>query len=185
MTGGKRSAAALPAALALAGCAALAPGSPPHAASAATTPISGRLALQLDAQPGRSAQAFSASFELRGNGDDGELRLSTPLGTTLAVAHWGAGDARLVTPHGEQRFEDLEALSLQAFGEALPLRALPDWLQGRPWPAAAEPARPRSDGPGFEQLGWAIDLARFDSGQWQAWRAAPPAARLRVQLDPR
>lgn len=178
------SAAAL--ALALAGCAAaVLPGSPPLSAAAGPARITGRLALQVDAQPGQDAQAFSASFELRGNADDGELRLSTPLGTTLAVAHWGASDARLVTPGGEQRFEGLEALSLHAFGEALPLRALPDWLQGRPWAAAGAPARPRSDGPGFEQLGWAIDLARFDAGQWLAWRAAPPVARLRVQLDPR
>lgn len=183
MIGFTRGAAVWPAALALAGCAAVAPSSPPHAASAEPARISGRLALQVDAQPGHGAQAFSASFELRGSADDGELRLSTPLGTTLAVAHWGAGDARLVTPSGEQHFDGLEALSLHAFGEVLPLRALPDWLHGRPWAGAAEPARPRSDGPGFEQLGWAIDLARFDAGQWLAWRAVPPVARLRVQLD--
>ena len=114
----------------------------------------------------------------------GELHLSTALGTTLAAAFWGPGEARLVTPEGEQRFADLDALSLHAFGETLPLRALPDWLRGRPWAGAAEPARPLPSSPGFEQLGWAVDLTRFDDGQLQARRAAP-ATRLRVQLEPR
>ena len=37
--------------------------------------------------------------------------------------------------------------------------------------------------PGFAQLGWHIDLARFDSGLLQARRAGPPAVRLRAQID--
>ena len=167
--------ALLGAALALAGCAALPP------ASTGSQPLSGRLALQVDALPDRPAQAISASFDLRGTAEQGELRLSTPLGTTLAAASWGAGEARLVTPQGEKRFDDLDALSRETFGESLPLRALPDWLQGRPWPA--EPARPLEPGPGFVQLGWSIDLARFAAGQLQAWREGPPAVRLRAQLD--
>ena len=185
MIGRARGVAAWSAALALTGCAALVPSSAPYADAPEPDRISGRMALQVDAQPGHGAHAFSADFELRGNADEGELRLSTPLGTTLAVAHWGSGNARLLTPNGEQRFDGLEALSQHAFGEVLPLRALPDWLRGRAWAAAADPARPRSDGTGFEQLGWEIDLARFDRGQWLGWRAAPPATRLRVQLDPR
>jgi outer membrane lipoprotein LolB len=89
----------------------------------------------------------------------------------------------LVTPQGERRFDDLDMLSRSAFGESLPLRALPDWLNGRPWPGAAKPAQPLAPGPGFVQLGWAIDLARFDTGQVLAWRTGPPAVRLRVQRD--
>jgi len=145
--------------------------------------LSGRLALQVDALPDRPAQSISASFDLRGNAEQGELRLSTPLGTTLAAAFWGPSEARLVTPQGERRYDDLDALSRDAFGESLPLRALPDWLQGRPWDGAAEPAMPLQPGPGFVQLGWSIDLARFDSGQLQASRAGPPAVRLRAQID--
>jgi hypothetical protein len=38
-------------------------------------------------------------------------------------------------------------------------------------------------GTGFVQLGWSVDLARFDSGQLLAWRPGPPAVRLRAQLD--
>ena len=163
--------------LALAGCAAVPPAPP------GTQLLSGRLTLQVDAQPDRPAQSISASFDLRGNAEQGDLRLSTPLGTTLAAAFWGPGEARLVTPQGEQRFDDLDALSRDVFGESLPLRALPDWLRGRPWPGAAEPAKPLQPGPGFLQLGWSIDLTRFDSGQLQASRASPPAVRLRAQMD--
>jgi outer membrane lipoprotein LolB len=170
-----RCAATLLAALALAGCAALPPPEPGT--------IVGRLALQVEAHDGRPAQSLSAAFDLRGTAERGQLRLSTPLGTTLAAAYWGPGEARLVTPQGERRFDDLDALSRDAFGEGLPLRALPDWLQGRPWPGTTEAARPLQPGPGFVQMGWTIDLARFDSGQLSASRAGPPAVRLRAQMD--
>jgi outer membrane lipoprotein LolB len=170
-----RRSAPLLATLALVGCATLPPPGPGT--------VSGRLALQVEAHLDRPAQSLSAGFDLRGNAERGELRLSTPLGTTLAAAFWGPDEARLVTPQGERRYENLEALSREAFGESLPLRALPDWLNGRPWPGAAEPAQPLQPGPGFVQLGWSIDLARFDTGQWQARRAGPPAVRLRAQLD--
>jgi len=162
---------------ALAGCA-----TPPWATPAVGR-LSGRLSLQVDAEGDRPAQSLSASFDLRGSAKRGELRLSTPLGTTLAAASWSPGLARLMTPQGEQQFADLDALSRQVFGETLPLRALPDWLRGRPWPDAPSPALPSTPGPGFEQLGWHIDLARFADGQLQARRTAPPAVRLRAQLD--
>jgi outer membrane lipoprotein LolB len=172
-----RRGACLLATLTVAGCAAVPP------APTGSQALSGRLALQVEAMPDRPAQSISASFDLRGSAEQGELRLSTPLGTTLAAAFWGPGEARLVTPQGEKRFDDLEALSREALGESLPLRALPDWLQGRPWPGAAETAQPLQPGPGFVQLGWTIDLSRFDSGQLQAWRAGPPVVRLRAQMD--
>jgi outer membrane lipoprotein LolB len=162
----------------LAGCATPPPG-PPDAGV-----LSGRLSLQVDADGSRPAQSLSASFDLRGSAERGELRLSTPLGMTLAAASWSPGQAQLETPQGgKQEFADLDALSRQAFGETLPLRALPDWLRGRPWPDAASPALPLAPGPGFEQLGWRIDLARFAERQLQALRAGPPAVRLRAQLD--
>ena len=162
-------------ALALAGCA-LPPVAPPGT-------LAGRLALQVEAAGDRAAQSVSAAFELRGDADNGELRLNTPLGTTLATAYWGSGDARLVTAQGERRFADLESMSQAAFGEVLPLRALPDWLRGRPWRDAPEAARKLQMGPGFTQLGWTIDLARFDDRRLLAWRAGPPQVRLRAILD--
>lgn len=165
------------AALTLAGCATAPP--PLPAAS-----VSGRLSLQVEATPDRPAQSLTATFELEGSAERGELRLSTPLGTTLALAAWLPGEAKLVTPQGERRYGDLEALSREVFGEDLPLRALPDWLRGRPWRGASEAARPLPDAPGFAQLGWSIELARFDSGLLQASRAGPPVVRLRAQIAP-
>jgi outer membrane lipoprotein LolB len=162
---------------AVAGCATPPPAMLPGGA------LYGRLALQVDADPARAAQSVSAAFDLSGDAERGELRLSTPLGTTLAAAYWGPGEARLITPQGERRFADLDALSREAFGETLPLRALPDWLRGRPWPGASEAARPLQPGPGFVQMGWTIDLTRFELGDWQAWRAGPPGVRLRARME--
>jgi len=158
------------------GCAALLPPS-------TLDTVSGRLSLQVDAQGARPAQRFGAGFDLSGNAERGSLQLSSPLGTTLAQARWSPGSAKLVTPQGERQFADLDALSLEAFGEALPLRALPDWLRGRPW--AGAPSRSVADAaaPGFEQLGWTIDLARFDEGWLKASRPGPPAVLLRARLD--
>jgi len=165
------------AALALGGCAA------PPAATPAIGTLYGRLSLQVEAHADRPAQSLSAAFELRGNAESGELRLSTPLGTTLAAAAWAPGEATLSTPQGQTRYADLDALSFATFGETLPLRALPDWLKGQAWAGAAQPAVALAPGPGFTQLGWHIDLARFGSGQVLAVRAGPPAVRLRAQLD--
>lgn len=156
----------------IAGCAAL----PPPPAS-----VSGRLSVQVDADATRAAQSFSAGFELNGNAERGSLQLSTPLGTTLARASWAPDVAHLVTPRGEQEFADLDELSQAALGEIVPLRALPDWLHGRPWPGA--PSQVDSSDAGFSQLGWTVDLARFDQGWLLAARAAPPTVRLRVRLD--
>jgi outer membrane lipoprotein LolB len=172
MRGALRRAGAWFAALALAGCAA-----PPPSGEL----ISGRLSLQVGAHADRAPQSLSAAFDLRGNAQSGELQLSAPFGATLAVARWSSDAATLITSDGERRFADLDGLSREALGEALPLRALPDWLRGRPWPEA--PSRPLAPAAGFEQLGWVIDLAAFDRGTVRAQRAAPPALDLRVRLD--
>ncbi len=172
-----RRTATLCTALAVAGCA-LPPAAPPS-----TDLVFGRLAVQVDATGDRPASSISAGFELRGDAESGELRLNSPLGTTLAAVYWGPDAVRLVTPQGEQTFADLDALSRTAFGETLPLRALPDWLHGRPWPGGGEPARALQTGPGFTQLGWTVELAQFDQGRLLAWRSAPPTVRLRAVLD--
>lgn len=157
----------------LAGCATPAPEAP----GAPWT--SGRLLLRVDATPERLAQSLSAAFELRGSGQQGELRLLSPLGTVLAEAHWGPGVAELRTAQGEARFDSLDALARQALGEALPLAALPDWLAGRPWPGAPSQAFPG----GFEQLGWTLDLTRQQQGWIEARRSAAPAVLLRARLE--
>jgi outer membrane lipoprotein LolB len=160
-------------------------------AGCATTPtdgpgstVSGRLSLQVEAFEERPAHNLSAAFDLSGTAERGSLQLASPLGLTLAEAHWRDGEfVRLVTREGEKRFPDLETMSRQALGEALPLRALPDWLRGRPWPGA--PSLAEGGRGGFEQLGWQVDLTRFGDGFWLARRAAAPAVVMRVRLlDP-
>ena len=137
------------------------------------------MAVRVAATPAHIAQSFTANFDLRGSSDSGELRLSSALGTRLATATWGPGLARLQTPNGEQRFADLDELSYEALGEALPLAALADWLAGRPWPGAPSQA----DTSGFEQLGWQIDLTRRAEGAVAISRERAPAVQVRVRLD--
>jgi outer membrane lipoprotein LolB len=141
--------------------------------------VSGRLSLQVAAADGQPARGFNASFDLRGTAEAGELRLSTPLGPQIASARWSPGEVVLLAGQGEQRFDSLAALAQEALGEALPLQALPDWLQGRPWPGAT--AQPSGDG--FEQLGWVLDLSRRAEGFITATRAQPPAVSLRIRLE--
>ncbi len=159
----------------LAGCAT----PPPGTTGGPFSLVSGRLSLQVAADTDRRAQNLAASFELQGDADAGELRLMSPLGTQLAAARWAPGSASLQTPSGTQVFDNLDALSRQALGEALPLAALPSWLAGKPWPM--QPHQPRAQG--FEQAGWQVLLARQTEGVIEARRVAPPAVLLRVRLD--
>lgn len=155
----------------LAGCA-----TPPPAGS---DWLSGRLSVKVEALAERPARSISSGFELRGDAEQGELRLTSPLGTLVAAAHWSPGVARLVTSDGETSYPDLDALAREALGEALPLRALPAWLRGQPWPGAASQATAA----GFEQLGWQIGLARYAEGWLEVTRAAAPAVTVRARLE--
>lgn len=166
-------AGALLAVLTLAGCATR----PPADASWPWT--SGRLSVRVEATPVRPATSLEADFDLRGDSRRGELRLSTPLGSRLATTRWSADEAVLDTGQGETRFADLDALSRAALGEVLPLRALPDWLAGRPWPGAESASRPA----GFEQLGWQVSLAAWADGRIDAVREQPPRVTVRVRLE--
>ena len=49
---------------------------------------SGRLIVRVDESAGQAAQSLSAAFELRGDGESGELRLNSPLGTRVVQARW-------------------------------------------------------------------------------------------------
>ena len=144
---------------------------------------SGRLSLQVAANGTLAARSVSAGFDLRGNAERGELRLTSPLGSLVAAARWWPGSAVLQTPQGQVDFPDLDSLSNEALGEPLPLQALPDWLAGRPWSGASSQPLASALGAGFEQLGWRVLLARFDEGQVDAERLAPPVVKLRVRLE--
>lgn len=164
--------AGLAALVSLAGCASLAP--PPSADM-----LSGRLSLRVNGQPERS---ISAGFELNGDAERGSLLLTGPLGTSAALASWSPGQAVLRSGGSQTQHADLDSLGQAALGEPLPMAALFDWLRGRAWPGAT--AQPRPDGlPGFQQLGWQIDLGHWSDGALEAVRLAPPAITVRAKLE--
>lgn len=123
---------------------------------------SGRLALQIEEE---SAQSFSALFELEGSEDQGELILLSPLGNTLGKLKWSAEGATLQTGQRQQTSHSLDALLIQVTGEAIPIKAIFDWLRGIETNAA----------------GWVADLSALSQGRITAQRSDPkPKAILRI-----
>ncbi|HKX43935.1 MAG TPA: outer membrane lipoprotein LolB [Burkholderiaceae bacterium] len=167
------------AALLLAACASVAP--PGETPSGET--LSGRLVVNVAATPESGARSLNAAFELQGDARVGRLNLSTPLGSMLAQARWSPGNVVLKTPQGERQFTDLDSLTREMMGESLPMAALFDWLRGRPWPGAPSMAMRPPAAAGFEQLGWKVDLARFDQAAVAATRARAPAVTVRAKLE--
>lgn len=148
------------------------------------TAVSGRLAVRVDpVEPGGTARSSSGSFELLGTPAAGELRLSTPLGTTVAVARWRPGEVSLQADGQTRSYDDLERLTRDMIGESLPVEALFDWLRGRPWPGSASEPLPDGDA-GFVQLGWRVSLMQAREGLIVATRSAPPAVTVRAKVDP-
>lgn len=140
---------------------------PPRAPQDPAQPTwSGRLALQVE---GAQSQSFSASFELRGSAERGELALFSPLGSTAAQLLWAPGNAVLKANGKERRYASMDDLSADATGTALPLVALFEWLRGR-----------EADVPG-----WQADLSRVGEGRLVARRSMPtPPAELRLVFAP-
>jgi len=166
------------AAILFAGCASVETAAP----IAGGASFAGRLSLRVEPLGATPARAFSAAFDLRGGPSTGTLGLSTPLGSMLAQARWQPGTVVLATPQSTREFADLDGLTREVLGESVPIAAWFDWLQGRPWPGA--PSAARAAGPGFDQLGWSVDLARVAEGAVSATRRAPPpAVSVRIQLD--
>ncbi len=126
---------------------------------------SGRLGLTVDSQP---PQQYFAGFTLAGNAQAGELSLTSPLGSTLAVMQWRPGQALLLQDGQTRSFASLDALASAVTGTALPVRALFGWLNGTPQSVE----------------GWDADLSRLPDGRMTARRLMPlPTAELRVVLD--
>ncbi len=149
--------------LLMAGCAVKAPATAPVDAQASQW--SGRLGLTVASEP---PQSFSASFELSGSAEAGELSLTSPLGNTLAVMQWRPGEALLRQGEQARRYESVDALAQEVTGTPLPVRALFGWLRGQPQSVP----------------GWQADLSRLPEGRLSAQRQMPlPTAELRVVLD--
>lgn len=139
---------------------------PATLATAEGTPHwSGRLALTVDSEP---RQSYSAAFELGGTPETGELTLFSPLGNTLASIRWSPAGAQLQQGERITRRADLDSLSAELTGAALPVLALFDWLQGQPSSAA----------------GWEADLQRHADGRVVARRLHPePTAELKLVFE--
>ncbi len=126
----------------------------------------GRLALQVESEP---PQSFSAGFDLRGTPAAGELRLASPLGSTLALLTWNRQGAELRQGNQTTRRDSLDALTAELAGTEIPVAALFDWLRGQ----------------AHEAPGWQADLSRQAEGRVTARRSAPaPAAELRLVFLP-
>lgn len=125
----------------------------------------GRLALRVQSEP---PQTFAAAFKLTGSAQTGELKLYTPIGTTLALLTWSQESA-LLRANGEVRsFDSLDALALQATGAAIPISSLFDWLGGS----------------ATQTEGWQADVTQLGNGRVTARRTTPlPAAELKLLLD--
>ncbi len=174
-------AAALALSLMLSACASLQHEARPPLVNADDLQLSGRLSVQVSGSTGKP-EGGNAAFELLGSPAAGRLELSTPLGSLVARARWAPGEVLLQTPNDERRFADLDALTRELLGEPVPVAALFDWLRGRPWPElASQPLAAPAQG--FSQLGWQIDLSRFDDGLVVATRPAEPAITLRARLE--
>ena len=155
-----RRASLLLCALFLSGCATTR--TPPEITSAYWA---GRLSLQVQSDP---PQQWSAGFELQGSPEQGEMRLLSPIGTSLARLNWTPHSAQLEQGGRVTQSDSLSSLSEQLQGKALPIAALFDWLAGRP-----------ADVPG-----WQVDLSGHAQGRLLAQRSFPaPAAVLRIVFE--
>jgi len=154
-------------------------------AACATPPVPapdalwGRLSVVIESFGTQPARQAGAGFELSGNARQGELSLSTPVGSLLARARWAPGRVELQSAEGSREFASLEELSEAVLGERLPLQALADWLRGRPWDGAAH----ATHSSGFEQLGWVVQTDRLADRLVVARRTAAPAMTLRARLE--
>lgn len=145
--------------------------------------LSGRLLIKVAATSDQPAQSHSAAFELSGSEQRGQMRLLGPLGAQVALAQWNERSASLLDGNGGRDFPDVATMTSEALGESIPLGALMQWLQGKPW--AGAPNRPLATAtPGFIQLGWSVDLGRWaDDALVEATRVDPPGVSVRAKLD--
>ena len=147
--------------LVMSGCATV---KPPLNGMTATA-WTGRMSLRIESNP---EQTFAALFDLRGTADAGELRLTSPIGSTLADLRWSPGEAILNDGSRTRRFDSVDQLIQAATGAAIPVGALFGWLEGRD----------------AQVSGWKAELGQLAQGRLQASREAPlPRADLRVVFE--
>jgi outer membrane lipoprotein LolB len=131
----------------------------------------GRLAIEAappDNAPEAKPLAFSASFELTGAPDAGEMTFLTPLGAIAGKVIWTNDLAQWRTGAKTRNFDGIGSLIQELTGTDVPITALFAWL----------------DGHNLSAPGWKVDLSGFEQGQIVAQRLTPThQARLRVILE--
>ncbi len=149
----------------LSACAVLAPPPEPPAARPLRNDIS-RFSLSGRVAVRNGEQSFTARIEWRHGGDGSDrILLTSPLGQGLAELNADAAGAHLETAD-RQSFSapDLEGLSEQVFGAALPLASLPRWVVGQVWNAVEAlqkdgRGRPQS----FSDRGWRVAYLHYEA----------------------
>lgn len=126
---------------------------------------SGRLSLIVETIP---PEQFYASFDLAGTAEAGQLTLTSPLGSTIALLQWRPGQALLQQGGQARHYASVDELAAAVTGTPIPIRSLFAWLHGENATAS----------------GWTANLEQLGRGRISAQRHHPaPAAQLRVILQ--
>lgn len=146
-------------ALAMGGCATLAPpaGPGPSAFPAGWT-LQGRIGVK------NAEQSLSGQIRWQHHGDRDELLLTSPLGQGLARIVRDADGVTLELPgQAPRRAPDADALTREALGYVLPVVGLTWWVQARPDPSRSFEASHDAAGrlTRLSQDGWTIDYLQY------------------------
>jgi outer membrane lipoprotein LolB len=155
-------AAGLGCALALTACAGLPPERPVSTVIFPPTRASFEAAGRLSVRHG--ADALTANFRWRHDGDRDELDLVSPLGQTVARLSGGRGGVELRTADGRiATGADWAALTTRSLDWSLPVDGLAFWIQGAPRPGAPFESELSPDGTPsvMRQDGWTIVYQSF------------------------
>jgi outer membrane lipoprotein LolB len=120
-------------------------------------------------------ESLSGTFQWQQSADATDVQLVSPTGQTVAVLHVGAGQASLQQSGQPLRTAaDLDSLTTQTLGWALPVAGLRDWLQGYAMDAAGQPftASPAHNSV-VTRDGWKLEYM-----SWQDEKAAVPQPKL-------
>lgn len=124
----------------------------------------GKLAIKVFSKP---VQTISANFDLQGSPVEGELVLSSPLGTTLAHMQWNAQSATLKADGKETIYGSIQELAQKVTGSDLPVTSLFAWLEGRDATVG----------------GWQADLQDLPNGRILARHVEEVSAELKIILE--
>ena len=154
-------AAALLAAVLLAGCAAVPPAPPAERSAVRDFTLEARFALRVS-EPGQRPESSGGRLDWEHRAGHDRLLIANPLGIAIAEIDSGPDGARLRTGDGRQlESADPDALLEEVTGQRLPLRRMAGWLLGRG--AQAQIAADAFGRPAqLSEAGWQVDYAYPD-----------------------